>query len=383
MALSYATVSATALALLLSETTLAQTYRDTGGTVVPGAVPVSGDGSGPLFTSGNPGWVSGTLSATLGGFQPTPSYSTQSVAMTSAAHALPNGAVVIVYNTGSNPITIKLGGISVSVAAGQADIVPAGGWMAFTVGSATYYAVVGNGGMSSVVVSGGSGLPTGAGGGSGGTVVQGSAGSATGAWYVQPGTGAIFPVSGSVTATISGTPTIAGSVTANAGTNLNTSALATDAHLTALTSANHTDLAALATALGSPAQAGAPLAAGSNVIGGVTVAPSMSGGFSYKMASALTTAQTVKASAGQVVRAQCDNLAGSAAAYVEFFDATSVTLGTTAYVDYIPLAAGGTGGFTLSETGVQYSSGVMVAAVATLGASSAASTAVNCAFTYK
>src|ERR1035437_2760799 len=38
-------------------------------------------------------------------------------------------------------------------------------------------------------------------------------------------------------------------VTANAGTNLNTSLLATDAHLTALTSANHTDLGTILTAL--------------------------------------------------------------------------------------------------------------------------------------
>jgi hypothetical protein len=42
----------------------------------------------------------------------------------------------------------------------------------------------------------------------------------------------------------------AGSVTANAGTNLNTSALATDAHLTSFTSANHTDLGTINTTLG-------------------------------------------------------------------------------------------------------------------------------------
>lgn len=44
-------------------------------------------------------------------------------------------------------------------------------------------------------------------------------------------------------------------VTANAGTNLNTSLLATDAHLTSFTSANHTDLTTLNTTLGSPMQA--------------------------------------------------------------------------------------------------------------------------------
>ncbi len=37
----------------------AQTYRDTGGTIIPGVVPIGGDGSGPLFTLSNPGHVSG------------------------------------------------------------------------------------------------------------------------------------------------------------------------------------------------------------------------------------------------------------------------------------------------------------------------------------
>jgi hypothetical protein len=44
------------------------------------------------------------------------------------------------------------------------------------------------------------------------------------------------------------------SFTCNAGTNLNTSALATDAHLTSFSSANHTDLGAINTTLGSPMQ---------------------------------------------------------------------------------------------------------------------------------
>jgi hypothetical protein len=47
-----------------------------------------------------------------------------------------------------------------------------------------------------------------------------------------------------------------GSVTANAGTNLNTSALALETTQAAFKSANHTDLGAIVTALGTPLQAG-------------------------------------------------------------------------------------------------------------------------------
>ena len=46
----------------------AQTYQDSGGTVVPGVVPIQ-PGVGPLFTSANPGKISGSFSASLSGFQ--------------------------------------------------------------------------------------------------------------------------------------------------------------------------------------------------------------------------------------------------------------------------------------------------------------------------
>ena len=161
MARYLASVSAVALTLMLSHVSLAQTYRDSGGTVVQGIVPVGGNQSGPLFTPSNPGSVTGTFSASFSGFQPTPSYSYQSVTTTSATYALPTGTVAVFYNTGSTAITVKLGSSSVTVVAGQGDVIQPDSWMAFTVGSATYYAVVGNGGTSSVVASGGAGLPTG------------------------------------------------------------------------------------------------------------------------------------------------------------------------------------------------------------------------------
>ncbi len=183
-----ASVSAVALTLMLSDGSLAQTYRDSGGTAVQGVVPVGGNQSGPLFTPGNPGSVTGTFSATFSGFQPTPSYNSESVTTTSAAYALPTGTVVIFYNTGSTAITVKLGSSSISVAANQGDVIQPDSWMAFTVGTATYFAVVGNGGTSSVVASGGAGLPTGAGGGGSGSgaVMQGSPNTVANAWPFAP-----------------------------------------------------------------------------------------------------------------------------------------------------------------------------------------------------
>ncbi len=190
MARYLASVSAAALTLMLSHVSLAQTYRDSGGTVVQGIVPVGGNQSGPLFTPSNPGSVTGTFSASFSSFQPTPSYSYQSVTTTSATYALPTGSVAVFYNTGSTAITVKLGSSSVTVVAGQGDVIQPDSWMAFTVGSAIYYAVVGNGGTSSVVASGGAGLPTGAGGGGSGsgsgTMTQGSPNTVANAWPFAP-----------------------------------------------------------------------------------------------------------------------------------------------------------------------------------------------------
>lgn len=124
--------------------------------------------------SGVPVPVAGTLSATISGFTPAPAYSVQSVTTTSASYALPNGTVAIFYNTGANPITIKLGSSSVSVVCNQGDVIQPNSWMAFTVGTATYYAAIVNTGTSTIVVSGGSGRPAGAGGG---PVPTGAAGS--------------------------------------------------------------------------------------------------------------------------------------------------------------------------------------------------------------
>ena len=149
---------------------LAQTYHDTAGTVVPGVVIVDPtDNSGPLGTTSNPMKISGSFSASLSGFTPTPSYASLSVTTSSSRVALPSGTTVIVYNTGLNDAYVTLGNASV-VAATSNDVVKAGGWMAFSVGSNAYLAAVEISGPTSVSLSGGSGLPT----GTGATVTPGS-----------------------------------------------------------------------------------------------------------------------------------------------------------------------------------------------------------------
>jgi len=111
---------------------------------------------------GTPIPVTGTFSATLGGFAPTPSYVTATAPSSSASvgAALPTGAVVVFYNNGAYPVSIKLG-VGSATATATNDIVAAGGWLALTVGSNTYFSVYGIGGSSALVLSGGSGLATG------------------------------------------------------------------------------------------------------------------------------------------------------------------------------------------------------------------------------
>jgi hypothetical protein len=186
-----------AASLTLAFPTFAQTYHDVTGTVLSGVVPVGGDGSGPLFTAANPGKISGSLSASISGFEPTPSYSQLSVGTTSSRVALPAGSTVVVYNTGSVDAFVTMGGSTVSATTSN-DVVKAGGWMALTVGTNSYLAAVTATGSTGLNISGGAGLPAGSGGasgGGGGTVIQGPAGSSSWAWFVQPGSGASFPVS--------------------------------------------------------------------------------------------------------------------------------------------------------------------------------------------
>jgi hypothetical protein len=178
--------AAGAAGLLFGVPACAQTYQDSGGTYVTGVVPIR-PGFGPLFTPSNPGNVTGSLSASFSGFQPTPAYSQLSVGPTSSRVTLPSGTVAIVYNTGANAAYVTLGNSSVTATASN-DVIPAGGWMAFTVGPNTNLAAIETAGTTSLNISGGAGLPTGASGsGSGGGSGGGSNASVGSAGSTAPG----------------------------------------------------------------------------------------------------------------------------------------------------------------------------------------------------
>lgn len=114
--------------------------------------------------------ISGSFSATLSGFAPTPAYASLTATNASARVALPAGTVVVVYNTGTTAVSCTLGNGTVTAVANE-DIIQPSSWLAYTVGSNADIACIDQTGSTSnvVVVSGGSGLPTGAGGGQGGS----------------------------------------------------------------------------------------------------------------------------------------------------------------------------------------------------------------------
>lgn len=128
------------------------------------------------------------------GFLPTPSYSQLSVSGTSANVALPAGAEIIVYNTGSNAAYVKMGTSSV-VATSADDLIPPGGAVSFQVGSNTYIAGIETAGLTALNISGGVGLPTGW-GGTGGSGGGGGGTSANDESTFTAGTSAFTPSGG-------------------------------------------------------------------------------------------------------------------------------------------------------------------------------------------
>lgn len=118
---------ATAALCLVAPLAMAQQYQDSGGTAVPGFVPIQ-PGVGPLFTTGNPGKISGSFSATLNGFTPTsPSAIATIIAADALTHqtALPSGADVKIENTLSTAAYCVLGiNSSVTATSTTAEIIP-------------------------------------------------------------------------------------------------------------------------------------------------------------------------------------------------------------------------------------------------------------------
>jgi hypothetical protein len=114
----------------------------------------------------------------------------------------------------------------------------------------------------------------------------------------------------------------------------------------------------------------------------VSAEATTTGGATPKIFSALTTTVLVQAGAHQVYKAQCDNIAGAAAAWVQLIDTASAGALGTGVVDQIPLPIGGTGGFALA-TGETFANGIVIGAATASNGATAVSTAVNCSVAYK
>jgi hypothetical protein len=103
-------------------------------------------------------------------------------------------------------------------------------------------------------------------------------------------------------------------------------------------------------------------------------------GWTAFLASALgTTVKAVKASAGQLGMLQCYN-PNSAQVYVQVFNLASgsVTLGTTTPALFVAIAPLSTGGYALSNPGINFSTAISIAATTTPTGSTAPTTAPDC-----
>jgi hypothetical protein len=124
----------------------------------------------------------------------------------------------------------------------------------------------------------------------------------------------------------------------------------------------------------------ASIAAGTNVIGGVTASLGVSNGWTPLRLSALsTTAIAIKQTPGELGMLSCWN-PNATVVYIQVFNlaVASVTLGTTVPTMSIPIAPTSTGGFALSNPGVTFSGAIAVAATTGPANASAASTPPDC-----
>ena len=93
------------------------------------------------------------------------------------------------------------------------------------------------------------------------------------------------------------------------------------------------------------------------------------------------TAQTIKSSAGWLGKVQCDNQNASWA-YLQIFNTTTPTVGTTAPLAIVPMPPSLSNGFVQNGIGEQYSTAIAVAATTTATGATGVTTGVNCSFAF-
>lgn len=95
----------------------------------------------------------------------------------------------------------------------------------------------------------------------------------------------------------------------------------------------------------------------------------------------LKTPVVIKASPGQIAKVQCDNLAGTANAWVELINVAATPALGTSVLDQVALAPGGTNGFALAS-GELFTTGISIGAATASNGGTAVSTGVNCSVTF-
>lgn len=129
------------------------------------------------------------------------------------------------------------------------------------------------------------------------------------------------------------------------------------------------------------------IAAGGGVI---NVAAAGSGGWSVYSAPggignpALTNSSvSIKGSAGNIAGYVFDNSGNTQKTYVQLFDATSVSIGTSVPKIVVPLAPGGFWEEKFGDAGVSFTTGIMAAATTTPTGSAAPAAAIPATIYYK
>jgi hypothetical protein len=359
--------------------------------------------------------VTGSFSATTTGFAPASTGTPISVTTGGVTGTLPAGAVVIASNVGAtNNAYCKLGASATT----SDQLISPNSWFAFTVGVATQLTCITSTSTTTVNMVGGSGLPTGAGGGGGGgggaiTAASGAfasgsiasgavasgavasgavasgalaAGAGTDGWDVTQGTKSDVPcASGSTTPcsaearlahieNLAAASTPAGSaIIGKVGIDQTTDGTTNAVHLvagTAIAGKVGIDQTTLGTT------------------NAVQPIPGTSGGLTmfYLTAANSTNATNVKASAGQLYRADLSNNSATPA-YVSFYNTSGTpTCGTSiVYQMMIPAnSTSGAGWVSAGSMGLTFSSGIGICATTGIaGTGAVAASAYTISLGYK
>jgi len=153
------------------------------------------------------GSIIGASVVTVSGFAPTNAASGQATLAADTVggtQTLPATNDVVFFNTGTHDVEIAVGGSSTVGSAAAQFHIPGESWAQITRGSNSWFKAIGLGGTTSVLASGGVGQYRGAGGGAG---VGGGSDTVTVA-SGNIGVSSLPPVTGSVTASPTGTTTV-------------------------------------------------------------------------------------------------------------------------------------------------------------------------------